>query len=91
MDLQLNGKRAVVAGSTAGVGLATAQLLAREGAAVVINGRTKARVDEAVGQVRRADRGANVSGVAADLVTVEACAALTRGASRKQLRAPASP
>ena len=47
MDLQLNGKTAVVTGSTAGIGLAIASLLAREGATVVINGRTQERVDEA--------------------------------------------
>jgi len=40
MELQLNGKRAVVSGSTAGIGYAIAAALAREGAAVVVKGRT---------------------------------------------------
>jgi NAD(P)-dependent dehydrogenase (short-subunit alcohol dehydrogenase family) len=66
MDLQLTGKRAVVTGSTAGIGLAIASLLAREGASVIINGRTQERVDEAIGRI-----GQNVRGVAADLGTAE--------------------
>jgi NAD(P)-dependent dehydrogenase (short-subunit alcohol dehydrogenase family) len=47
MDLQLTGKLALVTGSTAGIGLAIAQALAREGARVIVNGRTEARVAEA--------------------------------------------
>jgi len=46
MDLQLVGKRAIVSGSTAGIGYAIAAALAREGAAVVVNGRTAARVEK---------------------------------------------
>jgi NAD(P)-dependent dehydrogenase (short-subunit alcohol dehydrogenase family) len=65
MDLQLNGKTAVVTGSTAGIGLAIASLLAREGASVVVNGRTQDRVDEAVNRIA----GGNVRGVAGDLAT----------------------
>lgn len=66
MDLQLADKRAVVTGSTAGIGLAIASLLAREGASVIINGRTQERVDEAAGSI---GGGAKVRGVAADLAT----------------------
>ena len=40
MDLQLNGKKALISGSTKGIGLAIAIALAREGAHVVINGRS---------------------------------------------------
>jgi NAD(P)-dependent dehydrogenase (short-subunit alcohol dehydrogenase family) len=76
MDLQLNGKRAVVSGSTAGIGLAIATVLAREGAAVVVNGRTRQRVDEAVEAVRKAAGGAEVRGVAADLGTAAGAARL---------------
>lgn len=65
MDLQLKGKKALVTGSTAGIGLAIATALAREGADVVINGRTEARVAEAVGKVRAEAKG-SVSGIAAD-------------------------
>lgn len=69
MDLHLVGKRAVVSGSTAGIGYAIAAALAREGASVVVNGRTAARVDEAVGRIRDAHAGAVVEGVACDLGT----------------------
>jgi NAD(P)-dependent dehydrogenase (short-subunit alcohol dehydrogenase family) len=65
MDLQLRGKKALVTGSTAGIGLAIATTLAREGADVVINGRTEARVAEAVSKVRKDAKG-DVSGIAAD-------------------------
>ena len=40
MELQLQDKRALVTGSTAGIGFAIAAELAREGARVVVNGRT---------------------------------------------------
>jgi NAD(P)-dependent dehydrogenase (short-subunit alcohol dehydrogenase family) len=62
MDLQLTGKLALVTGSTAGIGLAIAQALAREGARVIVNGRTEARVAEAA----RAISG-DVETLAADL------------------------
>jgi NAD(P)-dependent dehydrogenase (short-subunit alcohol dehydrogenase family) len=65
MDLQFRGKKALVTGSTAGIGLAIATTLAREGADVVINGRTQARVDEALLKVRK-DASGSVSGIAAD-------------------------
>lgn len=41
MNLQLNGKRALVSGSTAGIGFAIAEALAREGAHVIVNGRAQ--------------------------------------------------
>jgi NAD(P)-dependent dehydrogenase (short-subunit alcohol dehydrogenase family) len=66
MDLQLHGKTAVVTGSTAGIGLAIASLLTREGATVIINGRTQERVDEAVHRIGASN---NVRGIAADLAT----------------------
>jgi len=63
MDLELKGKTALVTGSTAGIGLAIATALAKEGAAVIVNGRTQERVDHAV-KVSGA-----AHGIAADLVT----------------------
>jgi NAD(P)-dependent dehydrogenase (short-subunit alcohol dehydrogenase family) len=63
MDLELKGKTALVTGSTAGIGLAIATALAKEGAAVIVNGRTPQRVDKAV-----AISGA-AHGIAADLGT----------------------
>jgi NAD(P)-dependent dehydrogenase (short-subunit alcohol dehydrogenase family) len=78
MDLKLRGKRALVSGSTAGIGLAIAVMLAREGAAVLVNGRTKQRVDAAVQAVREEASGADVTGVAADLGTAQGAAELVR-------------
>ena len=72
MDLQLKGKLALVTGSTAGIGRAIAATLAREGARVIVNGRTKAPVDEAVAMLR-STTGGEVEGFAGDL-SVAACA-----------------
>jgi NAD(P)-dependent dehydrogenase (short-subunit alcohol dehydrogenase family) len=58
MDLGLKGKRALVTGSTAGIGLATARALAAEGASVTVNGRTQARVSSAVDKLKRELSGA---------------------------------
>jgi len=76
MDLQLQGKQALVTGSTAGIGFAAALGLAREGAEVVVNGRTQARVDQAAERIRTQVPGAQVRAVAADLSHAEGCAAL---------------
>ena len=69
MNLGLQGKLAVVTGSTAGIGYAIATTLADEGARVVINGRTQVRVDSALEKLRMRNRGAEFTGVAADLGT----------------------
>ncbi len=71
MDLGLGGKRALVTGSTGGIGLAIAAARAREGATVVVNGRTHERVDAAIAQVAARAPAAEVRGVAADLGTAE--------------------
>jgi NAD(P)-dependent dehydrogenase (short-subunit alcohol dehydrogenase family) len=76
MDLGLAGKRALVTGSTAGIGLAAARALAAEGAHVIVNGRTGARVDAAIREIRGAVPGAAVDGVAADLGTAAGCDAV---------------
>jgi len=70
MDLQLNGKTALVTGSTAGIGFAIAQSLAREGASVIVNGRTRERVDAALAALP-----VGATGLAADLGTAEGVAA----------------
>ena len=75
MDLGLGGKRALVTGSTAGIGLATARALANEGAHVFVNGRTEARVADAVERLRELS-GATVDGIAADLGSGDGCRAL---------------
>ncbi len=66
MDLQLKGKTAFISGSTQGIGFAIALQLLKEGAFVVINGRTEDRVKEAVEKLKQQVPGATVSGVAAD-------------------------
>jgi NAD(P)-dependent dehydrogenase (short-subunit alcohol dehydrogenase family) len=76
MDLGLKGKRALVTGSTAGIGFATALALAREGARVTVNGRTQARVDQAVARLRREAPGSDVDGIAEDLSGETGCRSL---------------
>ena len=78
MDMQLTNKKALVTGSTAGIGFAIASLLAQEGAAVVVNGRSQQRVEQAVQRLRSERKNAQVTGVAADLGTRESMSLLTR-------------
>jgi NAD(P)-dependent dehydrogenase (short-subunit alcohol dehydrogenase family) len=66
VDLKLNGKVALVTGSTAGIGFAIARSLAQEGAHVYVNGRTQERVDAAVAVIRSQARTDNVAGIVAD-------------------------
>jgi NAD(P)-dependent dehydrogenase (short-subunit alcohol dehydrogenase family) len=54
MDLQLKGKTALITGSTAGIGYATARALLNEGADVIINGRTQESVNKAVASLKEA-------------------------------------
>jgi NAD(P)-dependent dehydrogenase (short-subunit alcohol dehydrogenase family) len=69
MDLLLNGKRALVSGSSAGIGLAIARSLAAEGAEVVINGRSKERVEAAAKKIRDSGAKGEVALSVADLGT----------------------
>ena len=66
MDLQLKDKITLISGSTAGIGYATARQFAAEGAQVIVNGRTQARVDAAIKSIIEATGNKNVSGVVAD-------------------------
>jgi len=67
MDLQLEGKKALVSGSSQGIGFAATKVFVREGAAVVVNARTQERVDRAVSKIKASFPGGDISGVAADL------------------------
>jgi NAD(P)-dependent dehydrogenase (short-subunit alcohol dehydrogenase family) len=69
MDLRLESHRALITGSTAGIGFAIALGLAKEGAHVTISGRTPAAVDAALVRIRSAVPDAKVDGVAADCAT----------------------
>lgn len=66
MNIDLTGKTALVTGSTQGIGLAIAQGLASSGARVVINGRSRDRVDEAVAKID-----GDAVGVAADVASAD--------------------
>ncbi|HXZ93092.1 MAG TPA: SDR family oxidoreductase [Burkholderiales bacterium] len=66
MDLKLKGRRALVTGSTAGIGFAIAHGLAAEGAQVTLTGRSQASVDAALGRLRAALPAVQASGIAAD-------------------------
>lgn len=78
MNIQLQGKTAIVTGSTAGIGFAIAQGMAESGASVVINGRTEERVKQAIEKIKGAVPKAQLSGVAADLGTSEGFVRLTQ-------------
>jgi NAD(P)-dependent dehydrogenase (short-subunit alcohol dehydrogenase family) len=73
MDLGLAGKRALITGSTAGIGFAVALRLAREKAHVILNGRTEARVAAALERLRAELPGADAVGVAADVSSAAGC------------------
>src|SRR5260370_23603659 len=69
MDRGLSGKTAVVSGSTAGIGYAIAAARAAEGAKVVVNGRTEARVSAALERIRERAKNVGVRGIPAELGT----------------------
>ena len=77
MDLQLEGKLALVSGSTAGIGHTIAETLAAEGARVIVNGRKKESVDAAVAAISKTARG-EVLGFAGDLADASVAEALVR-------------
>ncbi|HEV8592278.1 MAG TPA: SDR family oxidoreductase, partial [Pyrinomonadaceae bacterium] len=81
MNLKLIGKTALITGSTAGIGLAIAESLVAEGANVILNGRTRERVEGAVQTVKSGVENARVSGVVADLSTAEGAEKVINGIS----------
>ena len=74
MNINLNGKIALVSGSTAGIGLAIAQGLAEAGAQIIVNGRIDKRVESAINEIIKKSPQANVVGIAADMGTAEGAA-----------------
>ena len=71
MNTNLQNKTALVTGSTAGIGFATAKKLAAEGASVYVNGRTQQRIDDAIRQIKEEVPNAVLAGVAADFSNKE--------------------
>jgi len=77
MDLKLAGKRALVTGSSSGIGAGIARMLAAEGCAVVVHGRDRARAEAIAAEIEAAavaigdlatDAGADaVAGVAGEI------------------------
>jgi NAD(P)-dependent dehydrogenase (short-subunit alcohol dehydrogenase family) len=76
MDLKLTEKLALVSGSTKGIGLAIATALAREGARVIINGRTEESVSAALSEITGSVPNAKIEGLAGDLATPQAAGLL---------------
>lgn len=77
MNLQLHNKRALVTGSTLGIGFAIAQALADEGAEVIVTGRTQQRVDAALEKIRAHNPQARLIGFTGDLAQTETSDRLT--------------
>ncbi len=75
MDLQLTGKQALVTGSTSGIGYAIAKSLLKEGADVIVNGRTQQTVDAAIASLRE-ETGKTAKGFAADMATADGTSAI---------------
>lgn len=70
MDTKLVDKLALVSGSTGGIGLAIAKNLVKEGASVIINGRTQESVDNAIAQIALDSKG-KIMGLVADLSSAQ--------------------
>lgn len=71
MNLQLNGKLALVTASSGGIGLEIARSLAREGATVIVNGRSAASVDQAIAALKKELPDADLKALASDNSTAE--------------------
>lgn len=71
MDLQLKSKTAFISGSTQGIGFAIAKQLLKEGAKVIINGRTQKKIDLAIGKLTEEIPDADVYGIPADFANAD--------------------
>lgn len=72
MDLQLKGKRALVTGSSSGIGRAIAEIFAAEGVSVAVHGRNRQRIDDTAASIR--DRGGIAHTILGDLATDQGAA-----------------
>ena len=75
LDLKLEGRTALVTGSTAGIGYASARALLREGARVIVNGRTQGAVDAAIAKLQK-ETGGTALGFAGDVSQADTAARL---------------
>jgi NAD(P)-dependent dehydrogenase (short-subunit alcohol dehydrogenase family) len=78
MDMLLRGRRALITGSTSGIGAQCARVLAGEGVSVVINGRNSERAEAVANDIRAA--GGDASVVLGDVTTEDGCGAVISGA-----------
>ena len=78
MNIDLSGKTALVTGSTAGIGFATARGLAESGAHVIVNGRSQASVDNALASLKKSYPTAQATGFAGDLTDAAVCDTLVK-------------
>jgi NAD(P)-dependent dehydrogenase (short-subunit alcohol dehydrogenase family) len=76
MDLQLKGKRALVTGASSGIGRGIANVLAREGAVVVVHGRNRGRAEAVAQEIRAAGGEAHIA--LGDLAKEEGAAAVIK-------------
>lgn len=76
MDITLQGKTALVTGSTKGIGFAIAKGMAEAGALVILNGRSRETLALALDRLKKEVPAASTRGVVADLGTSEGCQAL---------------
>ena len=80
MNLKLHGKRTLVTGASAGIGVAIAEAFAREGARVLVHGRDTARTDAVVGRIVSA--GGQAMPITGDLATDDGAAAVYSEANK---------
>ncbi len=80
MQIDLSGLRALVTGSTKGIGRAVAERLAENGAEVVINGRKAADVERAIAQIHEKQPKARLVAAPGDAATAEGVAAIIKAA-----------
>jgi NAD(P)-dependent dehydrogenase (short-subunit alcohol dehydrogenase family) len=85
MIIDLSGKRAIVTGSTSGIGFAIVRGLASAGAAVLINGRSRDKLKAAQRRLEKEVPGCSVDGVAADLASAAGVADFLRHAGEADI------
>ena len=80
MHVDLSGLRALVTGSTRGIGRAIAKALAANGAEVVINSRRAAEVEQTIAAIYAAIPKAELAAAAGDIATAEGVAGVVQAA-----------